>query len=66
VKPSDLPVVSTVFDSGADDRVFDTLLLIGPLVILLVAAAGRTVVTELLVTAYLAVFIGHTLYLGTK
>ena len=26
----DLPVVSYVFEAGADDRIFDSLLLIGP------------------------------------
>jgi hypothetical protein len=64
VNPRDLPVVSHVFDSGADDRVFDSLLLVGPLVIASIAALPRSLVTEFLAAAYLVVFLTHVLYRG--
>ena len=41
MKLGDLPIVSTVFEAGADDRVFDSLLLLGPLVIGLVIVLNR-------------------------
>jgi len=60
--PRDLPVVSAVFDAGADDRVFDSLLFAGPLVIVLIVALGRSLVTEAVAIAYIAGFVGYTLY----
>jgi len=60
--PRDLPVVSVVFDAGADDRVFDSLLLVGPLIIALIVALGRSLVTEVVAIAYIAMFVGYTLY----
>lgn len=59
---ADLPVVSDVFDAGADDRVFDALLLCGPLVIGLVVVLGRWWFTEALAVAYIAVFVAYVLY----
>ena len=64
MKPRDLPVVSHVFESGADDRVFDTLLLVGPLVILMIAGLGRMLLTEALAVAYLTVFVAYVIYRG--
>ena len=58
----DLPVVSYVFEAGADDRIFDSLLLIGPLVIGLIVLLGRSFVTEAVAVVYIAVFVGYTLY----
>ena len=60
--PRDLPVVSAVVEAGADDRIFDSLLLIGPLVIGLIVLLGRSFVTEAVAVVYIAVFIGYTLY----
>ena len=60
--PRDLPVVSAVVEAGADDRIFDSLLLIGPLVIGLIVLVGRSVVTEAVAVVYIAVFVGYTLY----
>jgi hypothetical protein len=62
MKLRDLPVVSYVFEAGADDHVFDSLLLVGPLVIGLVVVLDRSVVTEVLAAAYIAVFVLYTLY----
>jgi len=57
-----LPGVSPVFEAGADDRVFDSLVLIGPPVIGLIVILGRSLVTALVAIAYIAVFVGYTLY----
>ena len=62
MKSRDIPVLSPVFEAGADDRVFDSLLLIGPLVIGLIVVLGRSIVTEVVAIAYIAVFVGYTLY----
>jgi hypothetical protein len=62
----DLPVVSNVVDSGADDRVFDSLLLLGPVVIGVVALVGRSLFTEALAVTYLAAFVTYTLYRGIR
>ena len=63
---SDLPFVSAVFEAGADDRVFDSLLLVGPLVIGLIVVLGRSLVTETVAIAYIAVFVGYTLYRAVR
>ena len=60
--PRDLPVVSAVVEAGADDRIFDSLLLIGPLVIGLIVILGRSLVTEAVAIVYIATFVGYTLY----
>ena len=64
MNPRDLPVLSHVFESGADDRVFDSLLLLGLPLILLISVLGRSLATELLAIAYLAAFVGYVLYRG--
>lgn len=66
MNPDDLPIISTVFEVGADDRLFDSLLLLGPLVIVVVVAAGRSTATELLALAYITVFLGYVLYRGVQ
>jgi hypothetical protein len=62
MKPSNLPVVSAVVEAGADDRIFDSLLLIGPLLIGLIVILGRSLVTEIVAIASIVVFVGYTLY----
>lgn len=59
-----LPVVAPVFEWGADDRVFDSLLLLGPPLIVLIAVLGRSFATELLAVVYLVAFVGYVLYRG--
>lgn len=58
----DLPVVSSVVEAGPDDRVYDALLLSGPLVILLVVLLGSTVATRAVAGAYVAAFVAYVLY----
>jgi hypothetical protein len=61
-----LPLVSSILESGADDRIFDGLLLCGPVVIALIAVLGRTPVTVGLAGGYLVLFAGYLLYKGTQ
>lgn len=66
MKSRDIPVVSAVFEAGADDRIFDSLLLIGPLVIGLIVVLGRSLVTEAVAIAYIVAFVVYTLYRGVQ
>jgi hypothetical protein len=65
VKLRDIPIVASVVDAGADDRVFDSMLLVGPVVIAVIALLGRSVVTELLAVAYIVTFVSYVLYRAT-
>lgn len=64
MKLTRVPLVGSVVESGADDRVFDALLLSGPLVIMLIAIFGRTLVTTGLSGGYLVLFTLYLLYKG--
>ena len=66
MKLGDFPVIPTVFEAGADDRLFDLLLLLGPLVIGIVIVLNRSLVTEALAVAYLGVFVAYILYRGIR
>lgn len=56
------PLVHSVVESGADDRVFDSLMVLGPLVILVIALLGRLAVTTVLAGAYVFSFVVYVLY----
>lgn len=66
MKLTHVPLVGSVVDSGADDRVFDALLLSGPLVLILIAIFGRTLVTTGLAGGYLVLFALYLLYKGLR
>ena len=66
MKFGELPIVSYVYEAGADNRVFDSLLLLGPLVIGLVVILGRSLVTEILAVVYISVFVIYTMYQGIQ
>lgn len=66
MKVSTLPVISIVFEAGADDRVLDSLLLVGPLLIGLVAVLDRSLVTEVLAFAYITLVVTYPLYQGVR
>ncbi|MDQ2055548.1 MULTISPECIES: hypothetical protein [Halobellus] len=66
MKLDSLPVLSSVFEAGADDRIFDSLLLLGPLIIGLIIVLNRSLVTETLAIAYLGVFVVYILYRGVQ
>lgn len=61
-----VPGFGEVMDAGADNRVFDALLVVGPWVIVLLAVAGRSVVTEAIALGYLVLLIGNTLYRAAR
>jgi len=66
MRSRDIPVVSAVAEAGADDRIFDSLLLVGPLVIGMIVVLGRSPVTEAVAIAYIAAFVVYTLYRGVQ
>lgn len=59
---SEIPFVYQIRDWGPDDPTFDSLLLIGPLVILIVVLLGRTPITIGIAAIYLLAFVGYVLY----
>jgi len=64
MKASDVPVIGLVIRTGADDRVYDTAMVVGVLLLAVIAALGRTMATEGLVVAYLVGFSGYIVYNG--
>jgi len=58
----DVPIVSSVVDAGPSDRVFDSLLLVGPLVIGLVVLLGTNVLTRVIAGAYIGLFVAYVVY----
>ncbi|QCS42438.1 hypothetical protein [Natrinema versiforme] len=63
---NELPIVGELLESGAEDRIFDSLLLVGPLLILVIALVGRSVVTTGLAAAYVVFFVAYVLYRGIR
>jgi hypothetical protein len=57
VRPQDLPLVGRLLAFGPDDVVYDSLILLGPVVVLLFTLAGRSPVTVAAGMAYVAVFV---------
>lgn len=57
MNPKSVPVVGTVFEMGADDLLFDSLLLAGPLLVLVIVLGGRHPAAVALVALYLVVFL---------
>lgn len=66
MKVDDLPAFGGIVDAGPDDRVFDGLLLAGPLVIGLVSVLGRTALTRVVAGTYVVVFVIYVLYRGVS
>lgn len=60
----DLPYVGDPLEGGAEDQVFDSLLLLGPIIIVLIAVIGRSTLTTIVAVAYLSSFVGYVLYRG--
>ena len=58
---SDLPVVGRFHEWGADEVVYDLLLLLGPALVLVIAVLGRTPVTVGFTALYIASFVGYAL-----
>jgi hypothetical protein len=59
----DYPVVRQIAETGADDRVLDALVLIGPGVVAALVLVGRSLLTEVLAGAYLVVFVANVVRL---
>ncbi|MFC7156238.1 hypothetical protein ACFQPA_12375 [Halomarina halobia] len=59
---TNFPVIKQVFESGADDRMYDSLVITGPVVVLIVAVVGRAVFTVGLAVLYLITFVSYLLY----
>jgi len=59
----DYPVVRQIAETGADDRVFDALVLIGPGVVAALVLVGRSLLTEVVAGAYLVVFVANVVRL---
>lgn len=57
-------LLAWVHRAGADDPVFDYLLLVAPALIALIALLGDHLLTRVLVAAYLLAFVGYTIYNG--
>lgn len=63
---SDVPVLSHVFESGPRDRIFDSLLLAGPLVVVLLAVLGRSPLTHAVAASYIVTLVGYVLYRAVR
>ncbi|MFB6079429.1 MAG: hypothetical protein ABEJ81_00255 [Haloferacaceae archaeon] len=59
-----IPVVGPLLAAGADDRVFDALLLLGPVAIVAIAVLGRTTVSEAIAIVYTGGFVVYVLSKG--
>lgn len=56
-----IPILGELLAAGPNDRVFDSLLLVGPLLIVVIAVVGRSALTTLLAVGYLVAFVGYTI-----
>lgn len=57
-------LVTNIFESGADDPVFDILLVFGVVLLLVIAIVGRSLATQLLATVYVCFFVSYVVYKG--
>lgn len=58
-----LPVIGDVFQDGTADPVYDVLMVVGPLLVILIVLAGRTILTVGLAGLYVLSFVA---YVGVK
>lgn len=59
---TDLPLVEHVISIGPDSRIFDSLLVSGPLIVVLIVLFGRNTVTFGLAIGYLLLFVAGVVY----
>ncbi|GGK76878.1 hypothetical protein [Haloarcula sebkhae] len=59
-----IPVIGPLLEAGADDSVFDALLILGPIVISIITFLGRTLPSVLLAVAYTGGFLSYIAYKG--
>lgn len=61
-----IPFVGSLLAAGADDHVFDALLVAGPIIIIIIAFLGRTPISAALAITYTGGFIGYIGYKGGR
>lgn len=59
-----IPFIGPLLAAGADDPVFDALLILGPIVIIVITVLGRGLPSILLAVAYTGGFVGYIAYKG--
>ncbi|UPM42631.1 hypothetical protein [Halocatena salina] len=62
--PSNFPLVRSLPWNGDHDRVYELLILCGPLVIGAIALFGRSVLTTAFAAGYIVVFVLYLLWIG--
>ena len=62
--PENIPYLGAVFRFGARDRVLDSILLAGPVVVLAMILLGRNPVTTVVAVLYVLSFVVYVLYKG--
>ncbi|MFB6146549.1 MAG: hypothetical protein ABEJ08_02570 [Halobacteriaceae archaeon] len=62
MKLTDIPFVEDVVSIGPDSRVFDGLLISGPLIVGLIVLVGRNPITFALAVSYLILFVAGVIY----
>lgn len=62
--PKELVPVAWLTEASPGDPVFDALMIVGPILLVVVAFLGRTVVTTALVGLYVAAFFVYVVYNG--
>lgn len=58
---TEFPVIKHVFESGAEDRIYDSLVIVGPIIVVLIVVTGRSIFTRGLAVSYLLIFCTHLL-----
>ncbi len=61
-----IPVIGSLLAAGADDHVFDALLVVGPVIIIVITLLGRTPISVTLAIAYTGGFVGYIGYKGIR
>lgn len=64
MKLEEIPAVGPLLAAGANDHVFDVLLLLGPITIVTILLLGRTWLTSAIAVAYTAGFLCYIVFKG--
>mgnify|MGYP000335405060 CR=1 FL=1 len=62
MSPETLPVIGPIINTGPNDRLFDGLLFLGPILLLLIAVLGRRPFTVVFAFAYVIAFLAHIVH----
>lgn len=66
MNPENLPFVGELLRAGTDDVLFDAWLLLGPVVLVCIALAGRTRLTTALAGSYVVFLLLYVLYTAAR